>query len=149
MSNDVGLPTLWNGVPFYGGDTVLLEWNNGSRAVWVVDTSYTDYESDEDDEPYDLNEEGFLMNGSENVYPDRLTVLPPGSTPISLDGYAQVELADLRKGDDVILVVGSESLTVQHKLSYMGGQDEDILWDVLGMQFFAPETVFYRKEKSA
>lgn len=151
---DTTTPNTWKGVPFYAGDTVLLEWteddNERGRAVWVVADSYV---VDDPDfaELSDDNEEmgglGLVVNGDENIHPTTLTVISPDASPISLDGYEDVDIADLEEGDHIIAQTKDETLTIEHTLTHESadGASEGQLYDVLGFLLDERITEFYRK----
>lgn len=154
MTDTTAVPNTWKGVPFYAGDTVLLEWteddNERGRAVWLVADSYV---VDDPDfaELSDDNEEmgglGLVLNGDENIHPDTLTVLAEGVSPISLDGYEEVFMYDLEEGDAIIVATNDGELVVEHVLTdeSVEGADDGQLYDVLGFGFHEDGAVFYRK----
>ena len=154
--SDNKIPNLWEGVPFHAGDTVLLEWTDDEdaigRAVWVVPNSCVVEDPDYAEMSMADDGEGLLINGSENIYPSKLTVLQPGENPISVDGYQEVSLKDFQVGDSLIIVMNSdENITVEHVLNSesIRGQQNGQLYSVLGIAFSSyDEATFFRKVAS-
>lgn len=154
--SDNEIPNLWCGVPFHAGDTVLLEWTDYEdalgRAVWVVPNTVVVEDPDYAEMSMDDDGEGLLINGSENIYPTKLTVLEPGANPISLDGYHEANLEDFQVGDSLIIVLNKdENITVEHVLNSesIRGQQNGQFYDVLGIAFSSyDEAAFFRKVTS-
>lgn len=146
MTGVESIPNLWKGVPFHAGDRVLLEWLDSDevigRAVWKVPAEYT---VDDPDfaELGDENSEGevlgLIINGSEYICPDRLTVLAPDEHPIKTSGYRTCTIEELVVGDPVQVGVLSYAESIHVELvmdrASLEGQDDGVLYNVFGMRF--------------
>jgi len=87
--------------------TALLTWNDPSdpeyqgRAVWNLPGGA---------DPANINlaqeDDGLSIGDHQSIYPDELTAVEQGVTPISFDGLEDVAISDIEPGDIVVVVDG-------------------------------------------
>lgn len=140
-------PDMWYGVPFAEGDTVLLEWTDPedpARALWLV----PDVGAEAGMELAFDGGVGLLIEGEENIFPDKLTVLTDDKAPFSLEGSEVVAAGDIEIGDVVLVKKGDllvEFLATEDNLL---DADNESYPCVYGANFSfseEDEDVFYRR----
>ncbi len=101
---------VYKNTEFKPGDLLLLEWNNEvdtSKVEWTFPadenwpegTEYIDY-SDLDSPTHST---GFYIDGHENIFPDKITVLKPGTTTINLANLKPADYTKVEEGQTLII----------------------------------------------
>lgn len=97
---------FYQNVEFKPGDLLLFEWDNDmtkGKVEWVfpIDNNWDKYAEAIDYS--DLDGLGFYIDGEENIFPDKITVLEPGTTTIDTTNLKPADYKNFQEGQTIVI----------------------------------------------